>query len=54
MTVPCHGPWRPRRFVGSSCSQRKFPAVFAGSENGFIRAEFCFVGQWRTKQWRRA
>src|SRR5881394_3442182 len=51
MTVPCHGPWRPRRFVGLTCNQRKFPAVFASCENGFVRAEFCFVGQWRTKHW---
>ena len=54
MTVPCHGPWRPRRFVGWTCSQRKFPAVFARSENGFVRAEFCFVVHWRTKHCRSA
>src|SRR5207245_5179564 len=54
MTVPCHGPWRPRRFVGWTCSQRKFPAVFTGPENGFVPAEFCFVGQWRTKHCRLA
>jgi hypothetical protein len=54
MTVPCHGPSRPRRFVGWTCSQRKFPAVFARSENGFVRAWFCFVGHWLTKQSRLA
>jgi hypothetical protein len=31
-------------------SQRKFPAVFAGAENGFIAREFCFVVQQGTKQ----
>ena len=54
MTVPCHGPWRPRRFVGWTCSQRKFPAVFAKSENGFVGSEFCFVVHWPTKHCRPA
>jgi len=26
------------------CTVAKFPGVFTGTENGFIRAEFCFVG----------
>jgi len=34
-----------RRFVGWMCTHRKFPGVFAGSENGFIRTEFCFVAR---------
>jgi hypothetical protein len=29
----------------------KFPAVFTGTENGFIRAEFCFVAPWGMKHW---
>jgi hypothetical protein len=37
-----------------TCSQRKFPAVFANSGNGFVGLEFCFVGQWRTKHCRLA
>jgi hypothetical protein len=41
-------------FVGWTCSQRKFPAVFTACENGFVPAEFCFVGHWRTKHWRLA
>jgi hypothetical protein len=32
-----------RRFVGWMCTDAKFPAVFAGPENGFIPARFCFV-----------
>jgi hypothetical protein len=32
-----------RRFVGWRCTHAAFPAVFAKAENGFIRAEFCFV-----------
>ena len=45
---------RPRRFVGWMCNQRKFPDVFAKAENGFVRAEFCFVVHWRTKHCRLA
>src|SRR6188508_142383 len=44
----------PCRFVGWTCSQRKFPAVFAKSENGFVRAEFCFVVHWVMKHCRPA
>jgi hypothetical protein len=43
-----------RRFVGRMCTHRKFPAVFAGPENGFIRAEFCFVAARATKHCRLA
>jgi hypothetical protein len=43
-----------RRFVGWMRNHRKFPAVFAGSQNGFIRAEFCFVASGGTKQYRLA
>jgi len=43
-----------RRFVGWMRNHRKFPAVFAGSQNGFIRAEFCFVGPKATKHCRLA
>jgi hypothetical protein len=35
-------------------SHRKFPVVFAGSENGFIPAEFCFVAPRGTKHCRLA
>jgi hypothetical protein len=43
-----------RRFVGWTCIQRKFPAVFTGPENGFVPAEFCFVVHWLTKHSRSA
>jgi len=36
------------------CTEGKFPAVFTGTENGFIRAEFCFVASGGTKQYRLA
>jgi hypothetical protein len=32
-----------RRFVGWMCTHAKFPGVFAGPENGFVAAKFCFV-----------
>jgi len=43
-----------RRFVGWMCTHRKFPAVFAEPENGFIRAEFCFVARQGMKHCRLA
>ena len=39
---PLNGPSRPRRFVGGGSSQCKFPAVFAGSENDFVRVRVLF------------
>jgi hypothetical protein len=36
------------------CTDAKFPAVFTGTENGFIRAEFCFVAPWGMKHCRLA
>jgi hypothetical protein len=32
-------------------SQRRFPDVFAGSENGFVAPEFCFVADGGKKHW---